>query len=63
MVKNGKLTGQANGSAISNSAKSSGEAENEPRSDGTKQAFLSLEQSERPQSSVTEVFKKVNPLL
>lgn len=63
MVENGKLTGQANGSVISNSAKDSGEseAEMEPRSDETKQAFLSLEQVERPQAkaSVTEVFKKI----
>ncbi|XP_004567133.2 equilibrative nucleoside transporter 2 [Maylandia zebra] len=61
MVENGKLAGHVNGSAIGNSAKGSSVAEAEPRSDGTKQAFLPLEQVERGQAkaSVIEVFKKI----
>lgn len=59
MVENGKLAEHVNGSAIGNSAKGSSIAE--PRSDGTKQAFLPLEQVERgkAKASVIEVFKKV----
>lgn len=61
IVENGKPAGHVNGSAIDNSAKGSSVAEAEPRSDGTKQAFLPLEQVERGQAkaSVIEVFKKV----
>lgn len=59
MVENGKLAEHVNGSAIGNSAKGSSIAE--PRSDGTKQAFLPLEQVERgkAKASVIEVFKKI----
>ncbi|XP_069015228.1 equilibrative nucleoside transporter 2-like [Embiotoca jacksoni] len=67
-VENGKLNGHANGSAPSNSAKDGSpaaataevEAEAEPDPNGTKQAFLSLEQVEQGQAkaSVIEVFKK-----
>lgn len=63
-AENGKLNGHANGS-VANSTKSSSpphEAEAESSSEGTHQAFLSLEQVEEGQekSSVFEVFKKVN---
>ncbi|KAG7220156.1 hypothetical protein INR49_027996 [Caranx melampygus] len=56
-VENGKLNGHANGSVSGSPA----EEEAEPRSDGTTQAFLSLEQVDRGQvkASVIEVFKKI----
>lgn len=59
-VENGKLNGHANGSA----GGSPDEAAVDPSSDGTKHAFLSLEQDEKGQAkaSVIEVFKKVTPL-
>lgn len=67
-MENGKLNGHANGSVANSAAKSSGsadEVEAESSSDGTKQAFLSLEQPEQQQAkaSVMEVFKKVNAAL
>ncbi|XP_076580485.1 equilibrative nucleoside transporter 2-like [Chaetodon auriga] len=56
-VENGKLNGHANGSAGGSPA----EAEADPGADGTKHAFLSLEQGEKRQAkaSVREVFKKI----
>ncbi|XP_070710693.1 equilibrative nucleoside transporter 2-like [Pempheris klunzingeri] len=56
-VENGKLNGHANGSAGGGPA----EAEADPSSDGTKRAFLVLEQDEKGQAkaSVIEVFKKI----
>lgn len=65
-MENGKLNGHANGSVPGSATKSDGPSELEVDSspDGTKQAFLPLEQVERghAKSSVMEVFKKVNPL-
>ncbi|XP_067435141.1 equilibrative nucleoside transporter 2 [Thunnus thynnus] len=61
-VENGKLNGHANGSVPSSTTNDSSPAEAEVDSpDGTKQAFLSLEQVERGQAkaSVIEVFKKI----
>lgn len=62
-VENGKLNGHANGSVPSSATKSDSpsELEVDPSPDGTKQAFLSLEQVERghAKSSVMEVFKKI----
>ncbi|XP_071779612.1 equilibrative nucleoside transporter 2-like [Centroberyx gerrardi] len=59
-VENGKLNGHANGS-VANGGGGGPEAEGGASSDGTKQAFLPLEQAERVEakSSVKEVFKKV----
>lgn len=56
-MENGKLNGHANGGPA--------EAKVDPDADGTKRAFLSLEQGEKRQAkaSVQEVFKKVNPLV
>lgn len=56
-TENSKLNGHANGSAGGSPA----EGEVDPSSDGTKHAFLSLEQEEKGQAkaSVIEVFKKV----
>ena len=63
-VENGKLNGHANGSVTSSTNKggSPADAEVDPGPDGTRQAFLSLEQVETRQAkaSVLEVFKKVN---
>lgn len=62
-AENGKLNGHANGSVTSTTKSSSpaDEAEVESSSDGTKKAFLTLEQVEKGQAkaSVFEVFKKV----
>lgn len=56
-VENGKANGHVNGSAGGSPA----ENEVEASADGTKRAFLSLEQDESGQAkaSVVEVFKKV----
>ncbi|XP_029381686.1 equilibrative nucleoside transporter 2-like [Echeneis naucrates] len=56
-VENSKLNGHANGSVTSVRA----EAEVDCSPDGTKQAFLTLEQADRgqPKASVIEVFKKI----
>ncbi|XP_026208516.1 equilibrative nucleoside transporter 2 [Anabas testudineus] len=63
-AENGKLNGHANGSVTSSTTKGSSppdEVEVESSSDGTKQAFLSLEQDDKAQTkaSVFEVFKKI----
>lgn len=55
-MENGKLNGcPANGGPA--------EVKEDPDADGTKQAFLPLEQEEQGQAkaSILEVFKKVNP--
>lgn len=56
-MENGKLNGHVNGSAGGSPA----ENEVEASADGTKRAFMSLEQDESGQAkaSVVEVFKKV----
>ncbi|KAM3857341.1 equilibrative nucleoside transporter 2-like [Diretmus argenteus] len=61
-VENGKLNGHANGSVANGGAKGGVEAEVAAGPDGTKQAFLTLEQTEavaEAKSSVKEVFKKI----
>ncbi|KAI3376624.1 hypothetical protein L3Q82_017057 [Scortum barcoo] len=57
VAESSKLNGHANGSAGGSPA----EDEGDPDSDGTKQAFLPLEQDEKGQAkaSVLEVFKKI----
>lgn len=60
----GKVNGHVNGSVSGGEAKAGAPAEAEWASnpDGTKQAFLSLEQTKhgQPKASVREVFKKVD---
>lgn len=60
-VENGKLNGHANGSAGGSPAEAEAEAEADPGPDGTKGAFVSLEQDEKgpTKASVIEVFKKI----
>ncbi|XP_054457677.1 equilibrative nucleoside transporter 2 isoform X2 [Anoplopoma fimbria] len=64
VVENGKPNGHANGTATSSTTEkgdSAAEDEVDPSPDGTKGAFLSLEQVEKEQAkaSVIEVFKKI----
>lgn len=62
-VENDKQNGHANGSVGATAANCQPETDVEPDLDGTKQAFLSLEEVEegRAKASVMQVFRKVNP--
>ncbi|KAM6949388.1 equilibrative nucleoside transporter 2-like [Aplochiton taeniatus] len=61
VAENGKLNGHANTAAANGLASrgAGGEAEGEASADGSKQAFMTLEQAEETKSSVMEVFKTI----